>query len=72
MPAEPTRQQTEKRRHPEPSDTAQASEPTPGQLDSEQIARRAYERFEARGREHGHDQEDWFDAEEELRGTRGE
>lgn len=30
------------------------------------IARRAYERFEARGREHGRDQEDWFEAEREL------
>jgi hypothetical protein len=30
------------------------------------IARRAYERFEMRGGEHGRDQEDWFDAEREL------
>ena len=30
------------------------------------IARRAYELFEARGREHGHDCEDWFRAESEL------
>ena len=30
------------------------------------IARRAYELFEARGREHGHDQEDWLRAEAEL------
>jgi len=30
------------------------------------IARRAYELFEARGREHGHDWEDWFKAESEL------
>ena len=30
------------------------------------IGRRAYELFEARGREHGHDQEDWLDAEREL------
>ena len=30
------------------------------------IARRAYELFEARGREHGHDWEDWFRAESEL------
>ena len=30
------------------------------------IARRANELFEARGREHGHDQEDWFRAESEL------
>jgi HSP20 family protein len=30
------------------------------------IARRAYELFEERGREHGHDWEDWFRAESEL------
>jgi hypothetical protein len=30
------------------------------------IARRAYERFETRGGEHGHDLEDWFEAEREL------
>jgi len=30
------------------------------------IARRAHELFEARGREHGHDREDWFRAESEL------
>ena len=30
------------------------------------IARRAYELYEARGREHGHDWEDWFRAESEL------
>jgi len=30
------------------------------------IARRAYELFETRGCEHGHDREDWFRAESEL------
>lgn len=30
------------------------------------VARRAYELFEARNREHGHDWEDWFQAESEL------
>lgn len=30
------------------------------------IARRAYELFEARGSEHGHDWQDWFHAESEL------
>jgi HSP20 family molecular chaperone IbpA len=30
------------------------------------VVRRAYELFEARGREHGHDWEDWFRAESEL------
>ena len=33
---------------------------------SDAIARRAYELFEARGFEHGHDKEDWFQAESEL------
>jgi hypothetical protein len=31
------------------------------------IARRAYQLYEERGREHGRDQEDWFQAERELR-----
>jgi HSP20 family molecular chaperone IbpA len=31
-----------------------------------EIARRAYELFEARGGEHGHDREDWFRAESEA------
>ena len=33
----------------------------------EEIARRAYQLYEARGGEHGRDQEDWFQAERELR-----
>ena len=34
--------------------------------DQEAIARRAHELFEARGRQHGHDEEDWLEAEREL------
>lgn len=34
------------------------------------LERRAYEKFVARGREHGHDLEDWYAAERELRGER--
>ena len=34
----------------------------------DQIARRAYELFEARGCAHGHDVDDWLQAESELRG----
>jgi len=34
----------------------------------EQIRRRAYELYEARGREHGHDWEDWFRAESAIKG----
>ena len=37
----------------------------------ERVARRAYERFQLRGSEHGHDQEDWFEAERELKETSG-
>jgi len=32
----------------------------------EDISRRAYERFQMRGCEHGRDQEDWYEAEREL------
>ena len=35
-------------------------------LISAAVARRAYDLFEARGSEHGHDGEDWFRAESEL------
>ena len=35
---------------------------------SEQIGRRAYELYETRGREDGHDLEDWLRAEEEITG----
>lgn len=43
---------------------AETQEPDP-------IARRAYERFHARGGEHGRDQEDWFEAERELKNNNG-
>jgi hypothetical protein len=36
-------------------------------LTHEEIARRAYQLYEERGREHGHDLRDWFQAEGELR-----
>ncbi len=32
----------------------------------DQIRQRAYELYEARGREDGHEQEDWFRAKEEI------
>ncbi|WP_426750044.1 DUF2934 domain-containing protein [Myxococcus sp. Y35] len=44
----------------------QAPEPRPGPT-SEQIARRAYEIFLARGGTHGYAEQDWFQAERELR-----
>lgn len=39
----------------------------PGSLSQEEIARRAYEKFEARGGRHGNDLQDWLDAERELK-----
>lgn len=36
----------------------------------EQIRQRAYELYEARGREDGHGLEDWLQAEAEILGTR--
>ena len=38
----------------------------------ESIARRAYERFQMRGGEHGRDEDDWLAAEQEMNNTRGE
>lgn len=35
----------------------------------EQIRTRAYELYEARGRQEGHDLEDWLEAEAEITGT---
>lgn len=43
-----------------------ASGPTPNL--EEQIRRRAYELYEQRGREHGHDLEDWLRARAEISG----
>jgi DUF2934 family protein len=37
---------------------------------AEQIRRRAYELYEARGREEGRELEDWFHAEEEITGRK--
>jgi hypothetical protein len=41
-----------------------------GRATRDEISRRAYEIFEARGSQHGHDLDDWLQAERELRGTR--
>jgi hypothetical protein len=53
---------------------SEPSETGPGKLetmsgaagDPDSIARRAYQRYEDRGREHGRDLEDWIEAEREL------
>ena len=42
------------------------------EIDADRIAQRAYERFQMRGGEHGRDQEDWFEAERELKQSAGE
>jgi hypothetical protein len=49
---------------PAPVKSANQTEPTPEQL--EQIRARAYELFEQRGGEPGHDVEDWLQAEAEV------
>ncbi|OJH40788.1 DUF2934 domain-containing protein [Cystobacter ferrugineus] len=43
-----------------------AAAPTRSRPTAEQISRRAYELFLARGGEHGHHDEDWIQAEREL------
>jgi hypothetical protein len=43
------------------------SETTP--QSDERIARRAYQRYEERGREDGRDLDDWLEAEREIRGA---
>jgi hypothetical protein len=44
----------------------------PPMTNEERIARLAYERFQMRGGGHGHDQDDWFAAEREVKGPRSE
>jgi hypothetical protein len=50
----------------------QTSSTQDGNSRLELIARRAYERFQMRGGEHGRDQEDWLEAERELSHDRQE
>ena len=40
-----------------------------GQATDRDIARRAYELYEQRGSEHGHDIDDWLQAERDLRAS---
>jgi hypothetical protein len=53
-------------RPPEPTVTLVAA--GPHTVSVENIAKRAYEKFEARGRRHGADREDWMAAEREAAG----
>jgi hypothetical protein len=41
-----------------------------GSAEENDVARRAYRRFEERGYEHGHDMDDWLEAEREARDAR--
>ncbi len=63
--ARPTTTKAPSRKRTEQSEPA-ASLATDGQIRQEDIATRAFEKFDARGYVHGFDQQDWFDAEEEL------
>jgi hypothetical protein len=49
-----------------PTKTSSLSGKTGAEAVAEQIRIRAYELYEARGREDGHDMEDWFEAEAET------
>lgn len=48
--------------------SAKARRPAAQDNTEEEIRRRAYELYEARGREDGHDVEDWLEAEAEITG----
>ena len=51
-----------------PPSSMEHENPTPNVED--QVRRRAYELYEQRGMEDGHDVEDWLRAEEEIKQTR--
>jgi hypothetical protein len=68
--AAPPNQEQQDQRQDQREDREQSHHSADGD-NSAAVARRAYERFLARGGEHGRDQEDWFEAEREL-GGRGE
>jgi hypothetical protein len=50
-----------------PSPTAARPTPATIQVPRDRIAQRAYEKWVQRGRNHGNDQQDWIEAENELR-----
>lgn len=49
-----------------PSSTQASVEPLSGNDVGDRIAKRAFELYESRGREDGHDVEDWLSAEREI------
>ncbi|HXW06877.1 MAG TPA: DUF2934 domain-containing protein [Vicinamibacterales bacterium] len=48
------------------ADSTSATSQINQEVSESDISRRAYERFLARGSEHGHDLDDWLEAEREL------
>ncbi|RKH08653.1 DUF2934 domain-containing protein [Corallococcus praedator] len=61
-PQPPAPKSTPERTQDKPAANASASTPT-----NEQIARRAFEIYQARGGTHGSSEQDWFQAERELK-----
>jgi hypothetical protein len=53
------------------ADRAPKAPPLQASVTSTDVARRAYDLYLARGREHGHDVDDWMQAERELRASSG-
>jgi len=47
-------------------ETGNDRQKVPDRPNNDEIARRAYERYEARGREDGHSLDDWLSAERDL------
>lgn len=50
-----------------PRGSVPSAEPTTNHVGGDDVARRAYELYERRGGEDGHDWDDWFQAEHEIR-----
>ena len=66
MATTPTRQRQSDER---PVQAQDARNPRPANdAAHDDIARRAYERYEERGRQPGHDLDDWLEAEREIEG----
>ena len=55
---------------PDKDSSAQEARPSSLELTEELIRKRAYDLYEQRGREPGHDREDWFKAEAEIMGRK--
>lgn len=58
--------QATKARAPKKARKTASSRPKPHRPSEEDIRRRAYEKFLSRGGQHGHDLDDWLEAEREL------